>query len=76
MPQISKAQIEHLLCSDRLYKADVTTLKALLDQPIIPITEDDVTEEIWAETPLNLDVTRQDIADIYNMVFKHLGAKK
>jgi hypothetical protein len=33
MPQISKEKIEHLLCSDRLYKADVAMLKALLDQP-------------------------------------------
>jgi hypothetical protein len=44
--------------------------------PFTPITADDVTDEICAEVPINLDTTKQDIADIYNMVSKHMRAKK
>jgi len=37
---------------------------------------DMVSDEICAKVPINLDTTKQDIADIYNIVSKHMGVKK
>jgi hypothetical protein len=54
VPNISREKIEHLLCSDRLYKADVRMLKALLDQPnitkmTIPPPQAEMVDVTYAE---------------------------